>query len=889
MAFLLLALLHSTPAAAVGAGINSQLSFEGKVVKSDGTNIADGTYNMEFKIYCGGDGVIDSPSAGQGSDCTSSSNEHLEWTGDRLIGGTGGVTITSGTFQVNLGATNPFGTSVNWNWDTLWLSMQIGNTSSCTISTSFQSNCGGDGEMGPYIRLTAVPQSLNSSQLGGIAAVNYLQLATGNIQTDATTNTSVAINKTGASGNILLLEASGKTALTVNNSGAVILGQAGASGLAGVLTFDNATDASTATLSFQGNSTASYTYRLPTTVVNSNSCLQSGTVSGGIVPLTFASCGGATLASSYNASGTSGNTIALQNAGGGIIIQDASSSSITTLFGIQSYSGTTNYLAFGLASGTPHLKIYDSTGAHYADIYDSAGTAFYSADNGSAVLGNGTGPVSVSAGTGAAVTITGHANSSFTTDTSSSLTITAAAASTWSTGVGLLTIQGGGGLSLLAASTNAVTLDSGSTGGVNIGTGSNAKAIAIGSTTSGTSIDAEGSTIDLGDSTLTKTIDIGGVDNAATDSINLGTNAGSVETIIIGTTNSTSSLLLQGGSGDITLNTSSGNHIIIGSATPDANQVLLQLDSFNTYSDTATCASATNQGALYYNTATNSIRACVNSNWEDLTSTSGLGILLFGVVEDSGNTSEQGDVQSLVTAGVSGPCKVSWKSSTSVNVEPCIAYSGGRKIVVNQTTVTGLSGNTLWYHICLNPASSNGQPTTTTGNATETNNLPTFNVNNPIECLADIKTGSGSTITNIYDTRTYTNSLKQFVTANSAVGPGMIVIQGTSGTTGVVVTTTTGGSAQIRGVVAASSGTASATTVNAILTKYGMANVKATGTSSVGGYVETTTTAGYSKTITATTSSSAWVFAGEGQRTIDTTCTASSNCQYSQIVDLALR
>jgi hypothetical protein len=162
------------------AGTNPQLSFEGKVANNNGTNIADGTYNMEFKIY------QDGTSAGVGST--------LKWTEDRLVGGIP-VTITGGTFQVNLGSVNPFGASVDWNADTLWLSMQVGNTSSCTITTTFTSNCSGDGEMTPFIRLTSTPYAFNSDKLDGIDSTAFGQLVAN--QTWTGTNT-VALASTAA-------------------------------------------------------------------------------------------------------------------------------------------------------------------------------------------------------------------------------------------------------------------------------------------------------------------------------------------------------------------------------------------------------------------------------------------------------------------------------------------------------------------------------------------------------------------------------------------------------------------------------------------------------------------------------------------------------------------
>lgn len=182
----------SRPITATAAtGINSQISFTGKMVKADNTNIVDGTYNVEFKVY------QDGTSAGVGST--------LMWTEDYLVAGstgmpsTGGVTFSSGTFSVNLGSicilagstcgakTN---TGISFNQDTLWLSVQIGNSTSCTVTsgvTSFNTACGGDGEMSPYIRLTAVPYALNANLLSGIAVTALGQLASN--QTWTGTNT----------------------------------------------------------------------------------------------------------------------------------------------------------------------------------------------------------------------------------------------------------------------------------------------------------------------------------------------------------------------------------------------------------------------------------------------------------------------------------------------------------------------------------------------------------------------------------------------------------------------------------------------------------------------------------------------------------------------------
>src|SRR5690242_763274 len=87
-----LPLLLLSKYASATAGINAQLSFEGKIVDMAGLNIPDppaSGYNMEFKIYSGG---------------TATGGGTLKWTEDWLASNSQGVIFKSGTFQVNLGS-----------------------------------------------------------------------------------------------------------------------------------------------------------------------------------------------------------------------------------------------------------------------------------------------------------------------------------------------------------------------------------------------------------------------------------------------------------------------------------------------------------------------------------------------------------------------------------------------------------------------------------------------------------------------------------------------------------------------------------------------------------------------------------------------------------------
>lgn len=203
--------LSSLPAAAA-PGINKTINFQGRLLNSQGATVADGYYNIQFKIYQDGTGTVAGNPSGT-----------LEWTESYVNNNAQtGVLVKNGFLSVNLGTNNAFGSSVDWNQDTLWLSMNVaGNDNACTSFGS--APCTADGEMLPMKRMTATPYSLNSGALNGLTSSNFVQLAQG-VQTDASTNTSsIFINKT-STGNLLQLQNAGTDAFTLNNTGDIVFG-----------------------------------------------------------------------------------------------------------------------------------------------------------------------------------------------------------------------------------------------------------------------------------------------------------------------------------------------------------------------------------------------------------------------------------------------------------------------------------------------------------------------------------------------------------------------------------------------------------------------------------------------------------------------------------------
>jgi fibronectin-binding autotransporter adhesin len=581
--------------------------------------------------------------------------------------------------------------------------------------------------------------------------------------------------------------------------------------------------------------------------------------------------------------------------------------------------------AFVLDMSTSHLKIYEniSSPSRYADIYydDVAGEAVFKASSGNTRIGGTSGNFVITLGNQAdtfSYTKSATLGSAYSSDDmtvrrsiaagSNSLTGSVLRVESTSSGTGTVAsnilwlnennTSATGNLILATtggAGNNKFRVDL--QGNVTIG----ASATYSGGTFSGTSFSGgafSGTTVN--GTTLTASTSVSSASFTNTGAVTVssgGTNtdltlqsAGTGSVVLKPGSNSATAIQLENatGGGMMTIDTTTSGtklgSVVIGSATADANVVITQLDSYNAFGSEPTCGTTTSQGGLYYNTASNTIRGCVNGGWEDMPSTASLGIFLFGVVPDSG--SNPGDLPALTTTGVTGPCKVSWASVTSVAIAPCTAYSGGRKVIIPATTLSvaggtwasGVSTTNIWAHICLTGA--NNQPAFSAANSAETAtaNMPTFSINNPILCLADIKfsaTTSGN-IAQIYDVRTFINSQKEFTTMSTAGGLGMAVCPSTFH--GIPCNAIT---LNVMGIVVASTGGTSTTSPAAIITTTGPAYVKAS-SGTAGQLITTSATAGY----VTTTGTAATTTAGLVRTTGVATCTTAATCLGSLYVNV---
>ncbi len=553
-----------------------------------------------------------------------------------------------------------------------------------------------------------------------------------------------------------------------------------------------------------------------------------------------------------------------------------------TWTGTNTFQPTTNINGLTVKQtsvGSPTADIFDVQSANNSNIIQITGPSA----NNAAVSINSLGANAITLTSGAALTFTGAANSTWDLGAAHTLSIQTTNNGAITTGTGLLTVGGDQTFS----GTTARTITGPSTGGLTLTVASGPLSLTTTSSGALTITAAAASTWSTSAGALVIQSASGSAFTASSQGAGQ-SNFGTVGTGITVFGNSTGNTQLQG-----PLYGSSDGGVLVGDGSVTATPLLLVLNNSSLQgAETAgNCSTTINSGAIYYsastassNTTTNEVRGCINGEWTDVVTADQLGILLLGVEASSGATA--GDIAGI-TGFTNSPCKVTWSTTTSVDVAPCVAYSGGRKVVLTASVnISGLgtAGSVRFQHICL--SGTNGAPQATASNTSETGAVPTWNASGPILCLATVKLSTTPAITNIYDTRVFVTSTKTYVTSSTAVAPGMVVIDDAAVRNGVK-TTTTATTSPIRGVIAVGNSAGSTTTINAVLVTGGQAFVKNVSVPPTNGNTaKTSTTAGYVQSAAPVANST---YTDLGLITdIGSTaaCNAATNCQFSVLVDV---
>lgn len=177
------------------AATNSTLNFQARLQNASGGIVADGYYNIEFKLY-----NVDS-------------NGTALWTESRIdtngaaAGNDFRVRVKNGYISVNLGSLTAFPNTINWDQD-LWLTMNVGGVAQ-TASPTW------DGEMNPRLKVTSVPYAFRAGQLAVNSGSNTSTLS---LAAPTGGNQNFVIPDQGAAGTYNLLTQSAANGSYIQNT-----------------------------------------------------------------------------------------------------------------------------------------------------------------------------------------------------------------------------------------------------------------------------------------------------------------------------------------------------------------------------------------------------------------------------------------------------------------------------------------------------------------------------------------------------------------------------------------------------------------------------------------------------------------------------------------------
>ncbi len=318
--------------AEAATGINKTINFQGKLSKSDGTNVTNGTYSVVFTLYDASSG------------------------GTNLWTETQSVTTSNGIFQVALGSVNSLA-GVNFNSDTIYLGIKVGT----------------DSEMTPRIRFAAVPYALNADKLDGVVATQSATgfTLTGGSSTPKTLTLNdditlgLTITPTSSNGLTILSNGANSLRLDSGSSGTMLIGD---------------TNATTITFGKSGGGIT-----LPGFATNNNSVLYTG--GSGALGAATTTTAGLCLVSASNTPGWSNcpsNPTWNVNSANGILYSGNTTLDVL-LGGVATSSAKFGFL--NIAGGTPTASL--SAGVTGGLSLSASGTITTTA-NQSLILGNST-------------------------------------------------------------------------------------------------------------------------------------------------------------------------------------------------------------------------------------------------------------------------------------------------------------------------------------------------------------------------------------------------------------------------------------------------------------------------------------------------------------------
>lgn len=150
----------SAPHASALTTVPTKTNFQGRLTNSAGNIMADGTYNMKFRLFTVGSG---------GSSV---------WSEDRLVSATQGVTVTNGLFSVKLGDITSLPASL-FASGALYLEVELPTPATATSGSPVWT----EGPMTPRNQLATSAYAYNAETLDGFDSADFGKLVANNTWT----------------------------------------------------------------------------------------------------------------------------------------------------------------------------------------------------------------------------------------------------------------------------------------------------------------------------------------------------------------------------------------------------------------------------------------------------------------------------------------------------------------------------------------------------------------------------------------------------------------------------------------------------------------------------------------------------------------------------------
>jgi hypothetical protein len=196
----------------VQAATSDTVSFQGKIVRNDFGSIGVNVSSSETSCIAVGADTCQFK-ASYYDDAVGTTLLGSETFSNVELGDNDGIfNLLFGTQTFTAGAVSTFTEIFTDGYDDVFVKVEF-----APDGVSFSEDFG-------LMGMRATPYALSAKYLGGLDASGFLQLAPSAAQVDSSTNSSIFVNKTGASGNLLELQKDGTTEFIVDTDGNVGIG-----------------------------------------------------------------------------------------------------------------------------------------------------------------------------------------------------------------------------------------------------------------------------------------------------------------------------------------------------------------------------------------------------------------------------------------------------------------------------------------------------------------------------------------------------------------------------------------------------------------------------------------------------------------------------------------